>query len=571
MGAFRLPFAISCTILVPLSTFAAYIALVQSLSGPEEAPEECNSAADNDERCNSMQQEETSVLIQVLSAVVSPESRKKDLKGAPFVEKEVRITSSSSEAEVSMNLFARFVKSMKSKVNSLLGYAEEPEKVPIEIVYPAHPLWKPEWHRMLDRGALRAGLCLFIGGVICTAGGIGGGGIYVTVLMFFGELSVHDAIPMSKVVVFAASLPSLILNLSKSIVEKEGSAAKSLIDYNVCRIVVPWALIGTLLGVYWNRHVDGTVIVGLLCVILIGMTALICRKGWEQHCEEEKLEEEQQRILQKAMGESPQDGSRVQDATIPADSDDHSQAAGEGSLESDKGEERPLARNTLLPIDMKLAGSALLLVIFCGTMRYHTVKCIRDGDGCTHPIAEIISVGQLNELKNHTQVLEGLQSFILFVPVIYCSVIAAYYSHGCVKSEDDWSWCRVASYSLMAITTGALAGLVGIGGGLIFAPFFIQMGMDPHVAVASSSTCVIFTSSSTTFQYLFTDRIIVALIFSFGIPHLMAAYTGTKLVHFIQDNYGTKKSWITWIVAFGVGISTLLAIHKMFHGDTAVH
>merc|ERR1719253_1432807 len=116
----------------------------------------------------------------------------------------------------------------------------------------------------------------------------------------------------------------------------------------------------------------------------------------------------------------------------------------------------------------------------------------------------------------------------------------------------------------MAVLTGCLAGLVGIGGGLIFSPVFIEMGLDPHIAVATSATCVIFTSSSTTFQYLFSDRIIVSLIFSFCIPHLFAAYTGTKIVHHIQDHYGAKKSWITWIVALGVGISCLLALSKLF-------
>merc|ERR1719271_1515235 len=108
---------------------------------------------------------------------------------------------------------------------------------------------------MLDAGSLRAGAGLFAAGILCTAGGIGGGGIYVTVLMVFGALSVHDAIPLSKVVVFAASTPSLILNLMKTISLQDQHAAKSLIDWNVCRIVVPWALIGTLCGVFLNNVV----------------------------------------------------------------------------------------------------------------------------------------------------------------------------------------------------------------------------------------------------------------------------------------------------------------------------
>lgn len=34
------------------------------------------------------------------------------------------------------------------------------------------------------------------------------------------------------------------------------------------------------------------------------------------------------------------------------------------------------------------------------------------------------------------------------------------------------------SFQVMALVAGVLAGLVGIGGGLIFSPFFVVVGMD---------------------------------------------------------------------------------------------
>merc|ERR1719276_63545 len=119
-------------------------------------------------------------------------------------------------------------------------------------------------------------------------------------------------------------------------------------------------------------------------------------------------------------------------------------------------------------------------------------------------------------------------------------------------------------YHGMAIITGALAGLVGIGGGLIFAPFFLGMGVEPSIAVATSSTCVIFTSSSTTLQYLLTDRIVMTLALAYGIVNLVASYVGTSFVHWLQDNYGTRKSYITGIVGLGVAISAGLSVTKLF-------
>merc|ERR1719199_788904 len=126
--------------------------------------------------------------------------------------------------------------------------------------------------------------------------------------------------------------------------------------------------------------------------------------------------------------------------------------------------------------------------------------------------------------------------------------------------QEGWRLIDALAYSGMGVLTGCLAGLVGIGGGLIFSPFFLLMGVEPAVAVATSSTCVIFTSSSTTLQYLLTDRIVMTLALAYGVVNLVASYLGTSFVHWLQDNYGTRKSYITGIVAVGVAISAGLSV-----------
>jgi len=119
------------------------------------------------------------------------------------------------------------------------------------------------------------------------------------------------------------------------------------------------------------------------------------------------------------------------------------------------------------------------------------------------------------------------------------------------------------TYATMALVTGILAGLVGIGGGLIFSPFMIAMGVNPHVAVATSTFCVIFTSTSTTLQYLLLGRIFVPLAFVYGICNQISSYGGTILIHWIQDNYPTKRSYPTAIVLVAVLISTVLTLAKL--------
>merc|ERR1719502_687674 len=95
---------------------------------------------------------------------------------------------------------------------------------------------------------------LIIFGSLCAAAGIGGGGIIVSVLMNFGELSPHDAVLLSKAIVFFGSVCSLILNLGKrSLSSKDQdtteTAPEPLINWHIAKIIVPMALVGTLLGV----------------------------------------------------------------------------------------------------------------------------------------------------------------------------------------------------------------------------------------------------------------------------------------------------------------------------------
>merc|ERR1719238_1646459 len=159
---------------------------------------------------------------------------------------------------------------------------------------------------------------------------------------------------------------------------------------------------------------------------------------------------------------------------------------------------------------------------------------------------------------------QAIQHTFLVVPICTCLAVMIYYSNRCL-SKEHWTPSEVALYNGMGVTTGCLAGLVGIGGGLVFSPFFLLLGVEPHVAVATSSTCVIFTSSSTTLQYLLTDRIITSLAVTYGIVNLVASWAGTSFVHFLQDNYNTRKSYITLIVALGVFLSTVLSFVKLMN------
>ena len=54
----------------------------------------------------------------------------------------------------------------------------------------------------------------------------------------------------------------------------------------------------------------------------------------------------------------------------------------------------------------------------------------------------------------------------------------------------------------------------------------------------------------------------MSLALVYGSVTFVSSYTGSALVHKLQDSYGQRRSFITAIVAVGVGISAGLTIFK---------
>jgi len=445
-------------------------------------------------------------------------------------------------------------------------------------------------------------MCIFVlmfAGSLCSAGGIGGGGIYVTVLMVAGALSPFDAVPLSKAIVFFGSMSSLVLNMRKSLTRTDSTTGevKGLIDYNICRLVVPSALIGTLLGVLLNRTTSDFVIVALLCSILSVMTWTTTRATYDQYKEEEaKLVAEKLDSSTDGKEAEPAiptlgEDNQIPEMSLASDSNDSEEKL--PHIDSEAMETTPLIvsdfktksgkasmRNSLTLPDKLISVSVLLIVVVSGVLRFHAGACElavqHTGRGhrmstwttCHHPTMRLIG----NSLESTMGGTEGhwVLSGALIVPTILCLGVMVHYGRFAMINEG-WTAVDVLKYEGMSVCTGCLAGLVGIGGGLIFSPFFLLMGVEPAVAVATSSTCVIFTSSSTTLQYLLTDRIVMTLAIAYGVVNLVASYLGTSFVHWLQDNYGTRKSYITGIVGVGVAISAGLSVTKLFSDESMAH
>lgn len=391
---------------------------------------------------------------------------------------------------------------------------------------------------------------LVLTGGLAAAAGIGGGGIIVAVLMFCGDMAPHDAVPMSKAVVFMGVVVSSFMN-----VKKRGPQGQALVDFDIVASVVPMALAGTLLGVWLNSRVPPEGIV----LILIGTFALMLATTGQKLAEQIQ-EEQAAETATRGMGPPVHirhDG-RSDDPNDPME-------IARRRIIQDKQELAARADRRNIALVWTLA-ALLASVIFGGVLHKSLLDChiqIRDHNA---ELCESVFLKYL--FTNPHFLLRGphgltIAAFPLIASCVCCILCFVMVYLGFMSRRSPLSPKPSIKYSLMAFITGILAGMVGIGGGLIFSPFMVWYGVNPHVAVATSTFCVIFTSTSTTLQYSLMGRIHIPLALVYGVANQVSSYVGTVFIHGIQDRYPLKKSYPTTIVFIAVAMSAVLTLAKL--------
>lgn len=82
---------------------------------------------------------------------------------------------------------------------------------------------------------------------------------------------------------------------------------------------------------------------------------------------------------------------------------------------------------------------------------------------------------------------------------------------------------------------GLLAGLLGVGGGVILVPLITALGYSPVEAVATSSLAIILTASSGTIQNYRMGYINFGRVFSLGLSAIVTAQLGVYVANRIPD------------------------------------
>ncbi len=120
---------------------------------------------------------------------------------------------------------------------------------------------------------------------------------------------------------------------------------------------------------------------------------------------------------------------------------------------------------------------------------------------------------------------------------------------------SELSSYRIVIAMIGSITAGIFSALVGIGGGLIKVPMLNVLGLSPTVASGTGSFMVLFTSIATVVQFLFYQRLDLAVGIVFFIVGFFCSLLGTSI-----SRYNTRPEAIQYFLALAIGCATILIL-----------
>ena len=129
---------------------------------------------------------------------------------------------------------------------------------------------------LLSGPLVLAGVLCFIASAISSAGGIGGGGLFVPILSIVAGLDLKTASSLSAFMVTGGSIANVMCNMC---ITSPKFGGKSLIDYDIALSSEPCMLLGVSLGVICNLVFPEWLITVLFAIFLAWSTSKTCKSG----------------------------------------------------------------------------------------------------------------------------------------------------------------------------------------------------------------------------------------------------------------------------------------------------
>jgi len=358
-----------------------------------------------------------------------------------------------------------------------------------------------------------ATILITITAMLCAVAGLGGGGVYVPLLLLLGGLSPKEAVPLSQVMIVGGAIVNVLMFMGDS---HPKFKERPRIDFEIVMMLNPSLACGVTLGVICHIISPSWLIVLLLIITLVIAFHKTFWKGIATWQKESKVIEAKKR-------EAPVPSPKAEPITIV-----------KANSTVIKEKTMSFIQNYInLGISSKLPISLIVLCwsIFFGMSLISPEKC-----SLMYWIKVLIQV--------------GIALCFTLIASVYCL------NH---DKEGDLSWSPRTKwlYPLLSAASGFLGGFLGIGGGMIMGPLLLELGMIPEANQATTAMFVFLSSSLATLQFFLLDAEMPQYVAWYASWVAIATLIGQTGMEYLLSKYN-RPSLIILCIATVVGVSLIM-------------
>ena len=411
-------------------------------------------------------------------------------------------------------------------------------------------------------------LIITLGLILAASGGVGGGGVLLAVLVLVLHFTSKQAIPISNMAIFGGSIANLVLNFPK----RHPEADRPILDWNLICMLQPFALIGAIIGAYLSKLIPDHIL-SILLVLILGYAAYRSfEKGMELYRKEgyRKLPDEDKFLNENERSDEHDDKNELANPILSAHHNDNNNNSNnisnqngfiEIGIDDHENNENHIQKCDIINKEKQhpLFKIEIIILLFVIVTILNVVKFVTACGSVSYWMIESLNIAWIICISLFLRYLL-LEEWKIKASVQY------QYCHG----EIEWNERNTLIYPPISIFAGLLASTFGIGGGIVFGPLMLEMGVHPLVAYATSSAMIFFTTFIAATSYL----VLGTLVIDYGIYFLFIGFISTAIGQIIV-NYFVKKynkvSFISFCVAIVVFTATaVMVMHtvKLFLGES---
>ncbi|KAG2691803.1 hypothetical protein I3760_08G024000 [Carya illinoinensis] len=390
-------------------------------------------------------------------------------------------------------------------------------------------LWQPDqsgyhhvWPEMEFGWKIVVGTIIgFCGAAFGSVGGVGGGGIFVPMLSLIIGFDPKSATAISKCMIMGAAGSTVYYNLKL----RHPTLDLPIIDYDLVLLIQPMLMLGISIGVAFNVAFADWMVTVLLIFLFIVTSTKAFLKGVEAWKKETIMKKEAAKRLE-INGSGGAEGEYKPLPGGPNNGTDHKDS---------KEQEVSILEN----VYWKELG--LLVFVWVAFLAIQITKNYTATCSTTY------------------WALNLLQIPVSFGVSLY-EAVGLYKGHRVIASQGDdrtkWRVHQLVIYCFLGVVAGIVGGLLGLGGGFIMGPLFLELGIPPQVSSASATFGMTFSSSMSVVEYYILKRFPVPYALYFVAVATIAAFIGQHIVRKLVNLLG-RASLIIFILAFTIFVSAI--------------